>query len=125
MKPDDYLRNTKIDIWKGTFAVVKSKKPMPNSFAAISDKNEITCVIDQEKIREEDAIEIEGGWKILTFETVLSFELVGFLARVSKALAEEGISIFVISVYSTDHILMKEKDLQKAVNKLKGLGCMA
>jgi len=49
---------------------------------------------------------------------------VGFLARVSGALAEEGISIFVISSYSTDHILVKEKDVLKAIRKLEELGCI-
>jgi hypothetical protein len=54
---------------------------------------------------------------------VLPFGLVGFLATVSKALADEGISIYVISAYSTDHILIKEKDILKAKKKLKKLGC--
>jgi hypothetical protein len=32
------------------------------------------------------------------------------------------VSIFVISSYSTDHILVKKKDLPKAIKALKGLG---
>ncbi|MCK4310334.1 MAG: ACT domain-containing protein, partial [Methanomicrobia archaeon] len=52
----------------------------------------------------------------------LPFELVGFLAKISKVLADEKISIFAISAYSTDHILVKEKDLAKAIKKLENLG---
>jgi hypothetical protein len=55
---------------------------------------------------------------------VLLFGLVGFLAKVSKVLADEKIPIFVISAYSTDHILVKEKDLAMAEEKLKELGCI-
>ena len=52
------------------------------------------------------------------------FGLVGFLAKVSQLLAEEKIPIFVISAYSTDHILVKKKDLEIAKKKLKMLGCI-
>jgi len=39
-------------------------------------------------------------------------------------LADENISIFVVSAYSTDHILVKEKNLTRAEEKLKELGCI-
>ena len=41
-----------------------------------------------------------------------------------KVLADEKIAIFAVSAYSTDHILVKEKDLARAEEKLKGLGCV-
>ncbi|MFA4820246.1 MAG: ACT domain-containing protein [Candidatus Aenigmatarchaeota archaeon] len=121
MKPEDFFKNGKFYVWKEVFAVVKSKKPLAGAFAVIQDKNETTVIIDQSKFSE-TAIEMEKGWKILTFEMVLPFGLVGFLAKISKALADENISLFAISAYSTDHILVKEKDLSKAISKLKTLG---
>ncbi|MBS3132528.1 ACT domain-containing protein [Candidatus Woesearchaeota archaeon] len=124
MKPEDYFRNGKVYVWKETFAVVKSKKTYLNAFANIIDKNETTVIIDQSKFNEKDAIEIERDWKILTFDMVLPFGLVGFMAKVSQALADEKISIFAISAYSTDHILVKEKDVTKAIKKLENLGCI-
>ena len=117
----DFFKNGKFYVWKEVLDVVKSKKPLADAFAVIQDKNETTVIIDQSKIIE-DVIEIEKDWKILTFEMVLPFGLVGFLAAISGALADEGISIFVMSAYSTDHILVKEKDLPKAISKLKTLG---
>jgi hypothetical protein len=124
MKAEDYFRNGKVYVWKETFAVVKSKKTYPNAFANIIDKNETTVIIDQSKFNEKDGIEIEKDWKILTFDMVLPFGLVGFMAKVSQALADEKISIFAISAYSTDHVLIKEKDLTKAIKKLENLGCI-
>jgi hypothetical protein len=120
----NYFKNGKVYIWKETFAIIKSKKPYPNAFANIIDKNETTVIIEQSKYNDEDVIEIEKDWKILTFDMVLPFELVGFLAKVSKVLADENIPIFAISAYSTDHILVKEKDLARAKEKLKELGCI-
>jgi hypothetical protein len=120
----DYFKNGKVYIWKETFAIIKAKKPYPNAFANVIDKNETTVIIEQSKYNNEDVIEIEKDWKILTFDMVLPFGLVGFLAKVSKMLADENISIFVVSAYSTDHILIKEKDLARAEEKLKELGCI-
>jgi uncharacterized protein len=122
MKPEDYFKNGKVYVWKETFAVVKSKKSYPDAFANIIDKNETTVIIDQSKVNDDDVIEIEKDWKILTFDMVLPFELVGFLAKVSQVLADAKISIFAISAYSTDHVLVKQKDIDKAKEKLKNLG---
>jgi len=119
-----YFENGKVYVWKETFAIIKSKKPYLNAFANIIDKNEITVIIEQSKCDGKNIIEIEKDWKILTFDMVLPFGLVGFLAKVSKALADEKISVFAISAYSTDHILVKEKDLTRAEEKLKDLGCI-
>jgi len=120
----NYFKNGKVYIWKETFAIIKSKKPCQNAFANVIDKNETTVIIEQSKYDEENVIEIEKDWKILTFNMVLQFGLVGFLAKISKVLADEKIPVFAISAYSTDHILVKEKDLARAEGKLKELGCV-
>jgi len=124
MEQKNYFKNGKVYIWEETFAIIKSKKPFVNAFANIIDKNETTVIIEQSKYDDENVIEIEKDWKILTFDMVLPFELVGFLAKVSKVLADEKIPIFAISAYSTDHILVKEKNLTRAEKKLKELGCV-
>ncbi|MBA7567879.1 hypothetical protein ES708_09597 [subsurface metagenome] len=104
MDLENYFKNGKVYIWKETFAIIKAKKPFVNVFTNIIDKNETTVIIEQSKYDEENVIEIEKVWKILTFDMVLPFGLVGFLAKVSKVLADEKIPIFAISAYSTDHI---------------------
>jgi hypothetical protein len=46
---------------------ISGKKPFVNAFANIVDKNETTVFIEQSKYNDEDIIEIEKDWKILTF----------------------------------------------------------
>jgi len=120
----NYFKNSKVYVWKETFAIIKAKKPFTNAFVNIIDKNETTVIVEQSKYDEENVIDIEKDWKILTFDMILPFGLVGFLAKVSKVLADEKIPIFAISAYSTDHILVKEKDLAKTEERLKELGCI-
>ena len=127
MKLKDYFKKGKFYIWKEKFAIVKSKKPLTDAFAVIKDKNEITVVIDQSKIKgkrtpSKNIIKIDEDWRLLTFDFVLPFNLVGFIAKISKVLADADISIFVTSAFSTDHILVKNKNLKKTINKLKSLG---
>lgn len=122
MKLENYFKKGKAYIWKEKFAIMKGKV-LPDVFAVVRDKKEITVIVDQTKIDSADEGETMKDYKIITFDMVLPFSLVGFMAKVSKALADEGISIFVISAYSTDHLLVREKDLPKAVDALENLGC--
>ena len=62
-------------------------------------------------------------WKIITFDMLLPLDMVGWIAKVSDILADEGISILILSAYSTDHVLVKTSDLEKATTKLRSMGC--
>jgi hypothetical protein len=123
MEAEEYLKSAAVIVWRAVFTIGKSRDSVEGAFATIKDRKETTVIIDQSKADGADFIEAEKGWKLLTFDAKLPFGLTGFLARVSQALAEEGISIFVVSTYSTDHVLVKEEHLEKALEKLEGLGC--
>lgn len=68
-----------------------------------------------------DDYEEEGPYCLITFDIVLDLSIVGFLAAVSARLAEEGISIYALSTFLRDHVLVKESDAETAVNVLRGL----
>ncbi len=122
MTNEPTFREAKAHVWKEDFAIVKAKKPMVGAFAVIKDKVETTVVIDQTKINDKDAIKAELNFKLITFDMVLPLGLVGFLAKVAKALAEKKISIFSIAAYSTDHILVKKDKIGTAAKALEKLG---
>ena len=103
------------------YDIVNSKSSCDEAFANIKYKNLFTVIIKQGIISEENIVEIEKDWKLINFNIVFSFGLVGFIAKISQALADAGISIFVVSSYSTDHLLVKEKDLDKTLNVLEEL----
>lgn len=78
--------------------------------------DELSIVCLQEGIP--DGINCEKDWRILKIEGPLDFSLIGILASISSVLAQNQISIFAISTYDTDYILVKEKDIDKAVGTL-------
>lgn len=67
-------------------------------------------------------LQCERGWRALKICDVLDFALVGILAKISSLLANAGISIFAVSTYNTDYILIKESHLQKAAAALRTNG---
>jgi hypothetical protein len=48
--------------------------------------------------------------------------LTGILAAISSVLAEAGVSIFSVSTYNTDYILVKYDRLEDAMEALTGRG---
>ncbi len=63
-------------------------------------------------------IKCERYWRILKIEGPLDFSLVGILSKISSLMAENNISIFAISTYDTDYILIKENNIEKATGIL-------
>jgi hypothetical protein len=52
----------------------------------------------------------------------LEFSLVGILSQITKVLAENQISVFAVSTFDTDYILLKAEQLDRAVQALKDSG---
>jgi hypothetical protein len=55
-------------------------------------------------------------------EDTLDFSLTGVIASLAMPLAFEGISVFAISTYDTDYLLVRERSLQKAAAVLSENG---
>ena len=66
--------------------------------------------------------EVSRGWRCLRVAGPLDFETVGVLAALSATLAAEGLPIFAISTFDTDHILVRGTDLERSVAALRGAG---
>jgi uncharacterized protein len=64
----------------------------------------------------------ERGWKVLMVEGPLDFGMIGVLSSISSPLAQAGISIFVISTFDTDYVLVKEGWLDDAFAVLSAAG---
>ncbi len=89
-------------------------------FSITRTEEELSVVCRQEYIPLD--VKCEGGWRCLKVIGPLEFLLTGILAGLSTALAKQGISLFAISTYDTDYIMVKEKDLKKAMAALMATG---
>lgn len=136
MNPSDILREMKVSVAPETFAVVSltpekwtvlladaSLSPrMTAPFMIFKDAHEVTLVIDDVDLRNmrpglADA-QIANGYRMLTFETVLDLSVIGFMAEVSRILADAGVPILPVSAFSRDHLLIRQTDLAAALKSL-------
>ena len=69
-----------------------------------------------------EAEKVDDGWRLLTVRGPLEFTLTGILAALAGVLAAAGVSLFAVSTYDTDHILVKVADLGRAITALTEAG---
>ena len=67
-------------------------------------------------------IERDDGWRGFRIQGTLDFSLVGILAKISGILADHKISIFAVSTYNTDYVLVKEENFDRALSILEAEG---
>ena len=70
----------------------------------------------------ENTIQRDDGWKAFRIQGALDFSLIGILAKIATVLADNGISIFAVSTYNTDYVLIKKENYQKALDILQTTG---
>lgn len=108
--------------WRKLLENAELSPRMTAPFMIFSDKYEVTLLLDETDFGTmrhavRDA-KIERGFRLLTFDIELDFSVVGFLAEVSRILAEAEISIVALSAFSRDHLLIKQADLAKTLKIL-------
>jgi hypothetical protein len=64
----------------------------------------------------------EHGWKALKVAGPLDFSLTGILAAIAAPLAAAEVSIFAVSTFDTDYVLVREGQLGTAVAVLREAG---
>jgi hypothetical protein len=92
--------------------------------ALIVDADEITLImpdnlIDEFNNRLRDHTVTELAYRLITLDVVLSPDFVGFMARISGALADAGISLLPVAAFSRDHIFVTESQFEQAVSVLE------
>ena len=88
--------------------------------ALVRTPDEFSVVCDERSVP--DYIKVEKGWRIFKVQGPLEFSQVGVLAAIAMPLAQAGVSIFAMSTFDTDYILVKESSLVMAINALRNAG---
>lgn len=82
----------------------------------------VTCATEAVPPDVATAAGCEGPFRALEVSGPLDFSMVGVLSRLTAALAEAEVSVFVVSTFDTDWILVPEPALGRAVWALRGHG---
>lgn len=68
------------------------------------------------------AVPTQGPFAMLKVQGPLDFSLTGIMASLTKPLADAGISIFAVSTYDTDYLLVRVERLHDATTALQAAG---
>jgi hypothetical protein len=117
-------------ILKGTYSIYRLKKDsaIPDwindseFYSLTRTQDELSIVCKHVDIIMDDKIKIDKYWRILKINGPLDLSLIGIIANIFNIFKENKISIFTISTYDTDYILIKNQHIDKALTVLKNNG---
>lgn len=89
-------------------------------FSITHTTDELSIVCPEEAVPE--GVRCERGWRCLRVAGVLPFSDVGILASLTGPLATAGVSVFAVSTFDTDYLLVKAGDLARACEALRNAG---
>ncbi len=84
-----------------------------------TDENSLVC---STQFVPSNVTDREDGWRGFYIQGVLDFSLLGILAKIATLLADHQISIFVVSTFNTDYVLVKDEKFQSALEVLRKSG---
>jgi hypothetical protein len=79
--------------------------------------DELSIVCNQEAVPAD--VRAERNWRLLGVQGPLDLSLVGILAGLATTLATAGVSIFAISTFDTDYLLVRDDDVHRALDALR------
>jgi len=117
-----------LDVMEGTLSIVKldPADPVPHWvergtwYSVTRTPEECSIVCDTRCVP--DGVSRVGPWRGLKVEGPLDFAMIGVLRRIAVPLADAEISIFVVSTFDTDYVLVRDHALARAASCLNAAG---
>ena len=121
-------RPLSLEIVPGTYAVCRLDAAEPRAglgrrlpFVSVTrTEAELSVVCPEAAVPA--GVRSERGWRCLRVVGPLGFGMTGVLASLAVPLASSGVSIFVVSTYDTDYLMVQERDLERGVDALERAG---
>lgn len=121
---DEVIKTSTVIVRPGRYAYLKLEKPLPldGYFMVSRDEDEITVVTREENLKDIEYSEAVKWFKLLEIRVSLPFLAKGFLAAVTKSIADRGLNILIVSTFSKDYAIVREENLAEAVDALRKRG---
>lgn len=111
---------------KGDFSVCQvadySQVNVESEYCFIEKTDEEKSLVCLTEDVPQNTVRREDGWRAFRVKGVLDFSMIGVLSKISLLLAEENISVFVVSTFNTDYFLVKKEREMDALSRLARAG---
>ncbi len=117
------LKSMKPKLVKGEFVFCtlskkKFSKIKLNPILIFHEKEGVTLILPR-RVADKLRLSYQNSWALITLTVHSDLAAVGFLAAITKKLAEEGISINAVSAYYHDHLFVPYEKREQAMKALK------
>lgn len=92
----------------------------PGLFSATRTANEVSVVCGEDSAPQ--GARIEPDWRAMEVAGPMEFSVIGVVSGLTAPLADVDVSVFVLSTYDTDYILVHAGALERAVEALRAAG---
>lgn len=93
----------------------------PNGFYSVTRTRDEISVVCAEDAAPRGA-RIEADWRAIEVAGPLDFSMVGVMAGLTAPLADVDVSVFVVSTFDTDFVLVHAAALERAIAALRAAG---
>ena len=111
--------------WRSIVTNPDLSPDMSSEFILFKDGWEVTLVVNEGDFKRLGPglsnAKIESGYRLLSFDADLEFDVVGFIAEIAQLLAQQGISILPFASFKRDHVLVRQTDLARALKAFRGV----
>ncbi|KAJ3307561.1 hypothetical protein HDU76_004562 [Blyttiomyces sp. JEL0837] len=116
-----------VSLWPLLLPLTEPKAPPSSHFLSISitatELSIVTTAETQLPKVEGFSMKVESGYSAFVVDGKLDFALVGILSALTGALAAHGVSVFAVSTYDTDYLLVKTDKKEEAIKAWASAGC--
>jgi hypothetical protein len=88
-------------------------------YSIVRTREELSLVCAEDDLPPSRWDAANRGWRAFKLQGPIPFETVGVVSRISGALADAGVPVFVVSTWDTDYVLVKEETAARAVDALR------
>ena len=115
-----------LQLLKQNFSICKLASPaqadLTQEFVFLHVTDEEVSLVCQTAHTPNGVVAADTGWKALRVSGILDFGLIGVLSSITNVLAGAGVSVFALSTYNTDYLLVKAASLEAGIKALVGNG---
>ena len=121
-------RRFELSVLPGSFAIVRlapdaGLPPWATAgdlFSVTRTSEELSVVSPENQVPA--GVKAETGWRALKVQGPFALSEIGVLASLAAPLAAAKVSLFAISTFDTDYLLVSEKKLDAAIAAIKAAG---
>jgi len=119
----DLIKSSPVIVHNDRYAYLRTNiVPAGEHFVITKDADEVTVITPAQQVPAVQHTAIEKWFTLIEVRVTKPFYGPGFLAVITKAIAEKDIDVLIVSTFSKDYVLVRQADSVIAVEVLRKLG---